>query len=372
MRLDGTEKGFFLPVLCVSAVKLKVFTLYGNEYLNCMELTLKICSRCILPETFPGIKFDDHGICNHCRREESTLGKAPLKKAEYRQRLDELVTAVKGHAPSYDVVMAYSGGKDSSYTLKLLKERYDLRILALTFDNHFVSPVAWENITKVTDILGVDHIRFKPPWPLMKTLFGITAQQDIFSAPTLLRASSICTACIGMVKSLTLKTALEMAIPLVAFGWSPGQAPIQSAIMKTSPALMSQNQKALGKAIPGELAPQLERYLLPASYYESFADRFPHNIHPLAFFDYDEGHIKTDLEALGWRMPMDTDSNSTNCLLNAFANHCHLKRHGFHPYVWEIANMVRQGVMPRQEGVEKIYSDQDAEQVAYAKAKLAL
>ena len=49
--------------------------------------------------------------------------------------------------------MAYSGGKDSSYTLKLLRERYDLKILAFTLDNHFVSPVAWKNIDAITDIL---------------------------------------------------------------------------------------------------------------------------------------------------------------------------------------------------------------------------
>ena len=74
----------------------------------------------------------------------------------------------------------------------------------------------------------------------------------------------------------------------------------------------------------------------------------------------------------GWRAPEDTDTNSSNCLLNAFANQCHLERHGFHPYVWEIANMVRQGVMGREEGIEKIYSDQNAEMVNYAREKLEL
>jgi hypothetical protein len=332
---------------------------------------LKICTNCILPETFPGLKFDDQGICNHCHREKAALQKSSAKKAEYRQRLDDLIASIKGHPPNYDVIIAYSGGKDSSYTLKLLKERYDLRILALTFDNHFVSQVAWENIAKVTDRLGVDHIRFKPPWPLLKALFSIAADQDIFPAPTLLRASSMCTACIGLVKSLTLKTALEQNIPLVAFGWSPGQAPIQSAIMKTTPSLMSQTQKAFEAAIPREVVSEISRYLLPDSHYQSFADRFPHNIHPLAFFDYNEERIISALEGLGWRLPTDTDSNSSNCLLNAFANHCHLKRHGFHPYVWEIANMVRQGVMSREEGMEKIYTDQNADQVAYAKTRLA-
>ena len=334
--------------------------------------TMKICERCILPETFPGIHFDDHGVCNHCRREGPALQKAAEKKAQYRERLDQLVNGLKGKAPSYDAILAYSGGKDSSYTLKLLSDRYHLRLLALTFDNHFVSGRSWENIKAICDAAGADHVAVRPPWSIMKHMFSLAAREDIFPAPTLLRAGSICTACIGLVKSLVLKTALEMEIPLVAFGWSPGQAPIQSAIMKTNPALVRQNQSAWNKAFPGDIARGLQRHFIPGKYYEIYPDRFPHNIHPLAFFDYEEERIKRELESVGWKAPQDTDTNSTNCLLNAFANQCHIQRHGFHPYVWEIANMVRQGVMGRDQGIGKIYREQNGEQVEYAKKRLGL
>lgn len=333
---------------------------------------LRLCTRCILPETFPGISFDEEGVCNHCRREEKALQKSPEKKASYRDRLDNLMTEIKGKSPTYDAVMAYSGGKDSSYTLKLLKERYGLRILAITFDNHFVSPMAWKNISTVTDALSVDHMSFRPPWTVTKAMFTRTAQEDIFPTPTLLRASAVCTACIGLVKNIVLKTALEMSVSMVAFGWSPGQAPIQSAIMKTNPGLTKQSMKALKKAFPEGMADEMRQYFIPDGYFERFKTAFPYNVHPLAFFDYDEETIKNELVAMGWQAPSDTDTNSTNCLLNAFANQCHLERHRFHPYVWEIANMVRQGVMSREEGIEKIYSDQNHQMVEYAKEKLGI
>jgi hypothetical protein len=334
--------------------------------------TPRLCRRCILPESFPNIQFDADGVCNHCHQEESTLAKRDVKTAEYRQKLDSLIETTRDKAPTYDAIMAYSGGKDSSYTLKLLKERYGLRIIALTLDNHFVAPIAWDNIKAVTENLSVDCISFRPSWAIMKTLFSVTAKEDIFSAATLLRASSICTACIGIVKSLVLRTALEMSIPLVAFGWSPGQAPIQSAIMKTNASLIRQTQKAQKAGFPANIASAMDAYMIPDGYYEKCKERFPYNIHPLAFFDYDEEHIKKELESIGWKLPTDTDTNSTNCLLNAFANHCHLERHKFHPYVWEIANMVRQGVMTREEGIEKIYTPQNSEQVEYARKKLGL
>ena len=333
---------------------------------------MKICQRCILPETFPGIHFDDHGICNHCRREEPALQKAQEKKAQYRERLDQLINSVKGSAPAYDAILAYSGGKDSSYTLKLLRDRYALRLLAFSFDNHFVAGRSWENIRCVCDAAGADHITARPPWPIMKNLFSLTARQDIFPAPTLLRASAICTACIGLVKGLVLKIALEMEIPLVAFGWSPGQAPIQSAIMKTNPGWARQSHAVWNKAFPAEISRDLARYFIPEKYYEIYQDRFPYNIHPLAFFDYDEEKVKRQLGEVGWQAPTDTDTNSTNCLLNAFANQCHIRRHRFHPYVFEIANMVRQGVMGRDEGIDKIYTEQNWQMVEYAQEKLGL
>jgi tRNA(Ile)-lysidine synthase TilS/MesJ len=334
--------------------------------------TMKICQQCILPESFPGIKFDDKGICNHCRRADSSAIDTYEQKSKYRDNLDKLIAEIRGVAPSYDVIIAYSGGKDSSYTLKLLRERFNLRILALTFDNHFVSPVAWQNIRGITDVLEVDHISFKLPWPTAKAIFSTTAKEDIFSAPTLLRASSVCTACIGMVKSLVLKTALEMSIPMAAFGWSPGQAPIQSAIMKTNASLARQTQSSLKKAFSSDLIKGMNQYFIPDAYYENYKERFPYNIHPLAFFDYDEEDVIKQIKTLGWKEPKDTDTNSSNCLLNAFANQCHLKRHGFNPYVWEIAGMVRQGVMGRNEGIEKIYTEQNQDMVNYAKERLGL
>lgn len=330
----------------------------------------KICAQCILPDSFPGINFDDLGICNHCRKEQSTTEIRPEKKLEYRQRLEKLINETKGKAPVYDVVMAYSGGKDSSYALKLLRENYDLRIAALTFDNHFVSPTAWENIKTMTDALGIDLISFRTTWPATRKIFKLTAEEDVFPMSTLLRASAICTACIGIVKSIALRTSLEMSIPLVAFGWSPGQAPIQSAIMKTNPSLIKRNQAAFAKVFPDGIRKDISRYLIPENYYDDYRGRFPHNIHPLAYFDYDEDEIVKAISKLGWKNPRDTDTNSSNCLLNAYGNHCHLERYGFHPYAWEIANMVRRNVVSREEGIRKIYTDQDQNMINFAREKL--
>ena len=89
--------------------------------------------------------------------------------------------------------------------------------------------------------------------------------------------------------------------------------------------------------------------------------------------EYDERKIVKRIEALGWLYPKGLDANSTNCLLNSFANEIHIEKHGFHPYAFEISGMVRTKVMSRDEGIEKIYQGQkQAEVIESSKKKLGL
>ena len=50
----------------------------------------------------------------------------------------------------YDIAVMYSGGKDSSFLLYLLKEVYKLRVIACFVDNGFENNCVWENIENFT------------------------------------------------------------------------------------------------------------------------------------------------------------------------------------------------------------------------------
>lgn len=317
---------------------------------------MRTCSRCILPESFPGVSLDDAGVCAFCRAAAGRKGKLEEDRKRYAAKFQELIAPLKSPGGrggrAYDVLMAYSGGKDSTYTLSLLRRKHGLRVLAWSFDNGFVSPAAAENIGRIVEALGVDHVFFRPRWDLMKQIFSVAATRELYPMKTLERASTICTSCIGLVKTACLKTAIEQRIPLVGFGWSPGQAPVQSSIMRTNPALSRMTQQSLLGPLREVAGDEVETWFLREEHFAD-ASRFPTNVHPLAWERYDEGEILEEIARLGWRAPEDTDPNSTNCLLNAFANEVHLRRYRFHPYVWEIANMVREGIMGREEGLGK-------------------
>jgi hypothetical protein len=330
---------------------------------------MKVCKNCILPETFPGIEFDEEGVCNFCLNHK---GRANLREPKERQRakFENLLEEYRGRG-SYDCLMAYSGGKDSTYTLTLLKREYHLNILALTFDNGFIPQETFQNIRRVAEKLGIDHLLFKPRFDLLKKIFLASMESDLYSAKTLERASTICTSCMGLVKFFSLRTSLEKNIPFIAYGWSPGQAPLSSSIFKNNKSMVKTMQKAIYDPLRRIVGEEIRPYFLSEADFEKDWE-FPYNVSPLAFLEYDEEKIFKNMQDLGWKRPKETDPNSTNCLLNGFANLVHKEKFGFHPYALELANLVREGYLDRQEALDRINAPEDSDTVNRVRRKLGL
>jgi len=328
---------------------------------------MRRCTRCVLPETFPGIKFNDAGMCNYC---QNYKGQQHLdeSKSKYRQKFENLLKQYK-NANKYDCLIGYSGGKDSSYTLYILKKVFNLNILAFTFDNSFLSSYSFDNIKNVTDNLCVDHILFRPRFDILKRIFIQASKNDLYSKKTLERASTICTSCIGLVKFISLRIALEKNIPFIAFGWSPGQAPITSSIFKNNPTMLKQMQQAIKIPLYNIIGADLNNYFVDDQYFDKSVD-FPYNISPLSFLDYNEDNIFSTIGKLGWKKPSDTDANSSNCLLNSYANEIHKKKFNFHPYAFEIAKLVREGYLKREEALTKLETKENPDTIKYVLSKL--
>jgi tRNA(Ile)-lysidine synthase TilS/MesJ len=322
----------------------------------------------VLPETFPGIRFDEHGVCNYCHAEDRT-GDLTQQKARYRQKFEKLWEQRNRGASAYDCLVSFSGGKDSSYTVALMARDYGAKVLALTVDNGFVSPRAFENARRVVEALGVDHMLFKPRFDVLKKIFRACSSKTLFATKAIERASTICNACMGIVKFVSLRTAIEKSIPFVAFGWSPGQAGLSSSVFKAVPRMMRSMQKSVREPLQGIAGADIEPYFLDEQHFARTND-FPYYINPLAFHEYDEQQILSYISELGWSPPDDTDPNSTNCLLNCYGNAVHREQFGFHPYAFELAGLVRQGALDRQEAIARLSEPEDEAMVEMVKRRL--
>jgi len=293
----------------------------------------------------------------------------PANKAMYEKKFLKLLDSLRNNS-DYDVLVAYSGGKDSTFTLDVLVNNYQARVLALTFDNTFMSSESFENGRRVCDALGVDLMVIRANRSAMVSIFRRSAEEELFSKKTLERASCICTSCISLVKGLMIRTAIEKNIPFLGYGWSPGQAPIRASIVKTGAEFVQYSQSQAFAQLYRIAGDAITPYFVSNRQFCT-PDRFPWIVHPLAFTHYNEEAIIERIGRLGWKRPEDTDPNSTNCLLNSFANHIHIKKYGYNPYVLEIANMVRSGYITRDEGLAKIDAPQIDRSLEYVKSCLS-
>lgn len=98
-----------------------------------------------MDQTTKEIWFDNDGVCSYCYKHEALDRAFPQNNSHLN-----IIEKIKkdGINKKYDCVVGLSGGRDSSYTVHLLK-KYGLRALVVHFNDGFGNPLAGENIKKI-------------------------------------------------------------------------------------------------------------------------------------------------------------------------------------------------------------------------------
>ncbi len=127
---------------------------------------IRLCSRCVMPDTKPDLLFDSEGVCSACRAYENRA------VVDYDQRMRELHEILGRYrskdGSNYDCVVPVSGGKDSTYqVIKMLQ--LGLRPLAVTAATCAMSDVGRRNLDNIRN-LGVDLIEVRPSVHVRKIL----------------------------------------------------------------------------------------------------------------------------------------------------------------------------------------------------------
>ena len=320
------------------------------------------CRRCLLPSTFPGLTFDATDLCRIC---QSTPAAEELVKIRDGIRL-ETEAAIDAHRGSqpYECIVAFSGGKDSSYILKLLAEHYRLRCLAVTIDNSFLSNGTLGNCRAVCASLGVDHVLFTPNRSFVRQMYGVSAlQEEVHTPAAIQRASSICNSCINLINTHVLQKAIEMGVPLIAGGYLAGQLPKDAALMTLRPGVMVKVRAPMVNRFVRFFGEQARPYFELSRGVEGTTEVIV--INPMLGLSVTEDEIIDSLKPLGWTRPRDTGLTSTNCRLNDLGVYTHSRKHGFHPYAFEIAEQLRNGLLTLEEASAKLEAIPSRDAVAW-------
>ena len=170
---------------------------------------IKRCSRCILPETYATIKFDNEGVCNVCRQFEK---KDDIDWVDREKQLKKILDFQKKEAKKrgskYDCIVPFGGGKDSTFILYTLKEKYNMTPLTVSFNIQYMSDVGLKNLNNILQILGVDNLCFSPNIKLVRKL----------SLESLKKNGDWCWYCHAGIYAWSAQMAIKFNIPLMVFG----------------------------------------------------------------------------------------------------------------------------------------------------------
>lgn len=122
----------------------------SNRFREAMR-GMRRCSRCLLPETMPFIVYDADGVCNYCHSYTPWVRRP-------KDELERELSRYRSQDGSPDCVVAFSGGRDSSYGLHLLKTRYGMTPLCFSYDWGMVTDLARRNQARMCGKLGIEHI----------------------------------------------------------------------------------------------------------------------------------------------------------------------------------------------------------------------
>lgn len=114
---------------------------------------LKRCSKCLLPETFPFIQFDNQGVCNYCHSYTPRIA-TKEKEIQLKEKLKKYIKPNGG----INCIVPFSGGRDSSYGLHYIVHELKLKPLTFTYDWGMVTDLARRNIARVCGKLGIENI----------------------------------------------------------------------------------------------------------------------------------------------------------------------------------------------------------------------
>lgn len=170
---------------------------------------MRICKKCIQPDTRPGIFFDENGVCGACLWEEE---KKVIDWKSRERELEEIASWAKKKSESnYDCVIGISGGKDSTKQAVTARDRLGLRCLLVNYEPEGITELGKSNIENLKN-LGFDTITIRPNPKIMKKL----VKRDFFEYLNPVKITEY------SLYSSTYIISEKFNIPLIIQGENPG------------------------------------------------------------------------------------------------------------------------------------------------------
>ena len=178
------------------------------------------CNRCVMsnqrPSSYPEFKhgpdrktptlrIDENGVCDGCRYAED---KEQIDWEAREQKLLRLLERHRRNDGSYDCIVPGSGGKDSGYAAHVLKYKYGMHPLTVTWPPILYTDIGWKNFRSWIDVGGFDNVTFRPNSRVHCLLTRLAIENLLHPFQTFILGQ----------KNLAPKMAIKYGVPLIFYG----------------------------------------------------------------------------------------------------------------------------------------------------------
>ncbi|MBD78436.1 MAG: LPS biosynthesis protein PseA [Crocinitomicaceae bacterium] len=197
---------------------------------------VQFCKRCVISNQRPAsavelkhkkdskkttMNLDEEGVCDACRVAEN---KEQIDWKDREEKLLQLLDKYRSNDGSYDCLVPGSGGKDSAYQAHVLKYKYGMNPLTITWPPILYTDYGYKNWKNWIDS-GFDNISFNRNGKVMKLLTRLSIENLFHPFQTFMLGQ----------KNLAPKLAAKYGISLIFYG--ENEAEYGNPIADTSTSL---------------------------------------------------------------------------------------------------------------------------------------
>lgn len=301
-----------------------------------------VCKKCILHTRVPEVTIGDNGLCVFCEIGNHVTPEMVAQNAALLEsRMLTIFENVKKQKRPYDVLVYFSGGKDSTYVLNLLKNKYQMNVLAYSMIQPFVTELAQHNMEEIVKKLHVPAVKF-------------FIEEEVFKkamAYSLLHGNEYgltewvgCQLCGFFTKWVGVKLAISLGIPLVIDGMDSAQGGY--GVINEGEQVkqrIKNGVKPFGKVhdlVEDALGEEYQNSIYSFNQEELLRAEYPTAMSPLCFVDYDPTFSFNRLQEIGISFKQFKSLN-TNCELLYLLDYISMCRYDCDSYIKLYASGLR-------------------------------
>ncbi len=152
-----------------------------------------------------GLQIGEEGVCDPCRFEDM---KQQIDWKQREEELYQLLDKYRRNDGAFDCIVPGSGGKDSCYAAHILKYKYGMHPLTITWPPILYTDIGWKNFRSWIEVGGFDNVSYKQNGRVYKLITRLAIENLLHPFQTFILGQ----------KNFAPKVAMQYNVPLIFYG----------------------------------------------------------------------------------------------------------------------------------------------------------